>query len=68
MTIQWTEREAEAIRKMAEDKDMSEEAVVRQAIRLYQLHEHYFQEGYRHAWLDEKGDIVPKETGGCMGD
>jgi hypothetical protein len=68
MTIQWTEKEAEAIRKMAKEKDMPEEAVIRQAIRLYQLHDHNLQKGYRPAWLNKQGEVVPEEIGGCMGD
>ncbi len=53
---------------MAKEKDMSEEAVVRQAIRLYQLHDHNLQKGYRPAWLNKQGEVVPEEIGGCMGD
>jgi hypothetical protein len=41
VTINWTEREQEAIQRMARAKDLTEEAVVRQALRLSDLYEHH---------------------------
>jgi len=37
MTLNLTEKEMQAIEKLAEEKDLSKTALVRQAIRMYQI-------------------------------
>jgi len=68
MIINWTAREQEAIQRMARTMDMSEEAIVRQALRLYDLHESHIQKGHQLAWVDAQGQLVREPIGGGMGD
>ena len=63
----WTPREKQAIRQLAEDTELDEAAVLRQALRLYQWHHYKCKQGARPAWVDATGKLIP-ETGGCMGD
>ena len=55
MTLNLTEREMVALEALSAKKDMTKTAVIRQAIRLYQLLDAKQAKGERLVWEDEKG-------------
>lgn len=60
MTLNLSEKEMEVLNDMAKAKDMSKTAVVRQALRMYQLIDVKMCEGKRMIWL--KPDGTEEET------
>ena len=55
MTLNLTELEMVALEELSAKKDMTKTAVIRQAIRLYQLLDAKQAKGERLVWEDEKG-------------
>lgn len=69
MWISWSKKEREAMRQLAKVQDVSEKAVIRQALRLYQLDILRHAQGYRRSYRNDAGEVHPMEKhGGCMGD
>ncbi len=54
MTLNLTEREMVALEELSASKDMTKTAVIRQAIRLYQLLDAKLSKGERLVWEDDK--------------
>lgn len=52
------EREQNVLRQMSEQKDMSEEAVMRQALRMYQLVDMHLSAGSKIVFRKEDGTLV----------
>lgn len=60
-------REQEVLTQLAKQKDLSEEAVLRQALRMYQLTDMYMSQGYELAFWKPDGEIIrPLRTGPKM--
>lgn len=53
LTLNLTESEMKALTKLSEEKDMTKTAVLRQALRLYQLIEHRISHGEKLYLEDE---------------
>lgn len=61
------EREQMVLKQMSEQKDMSEEAVMRQALRMYQLVDLQLSLGHQVVFRNLKGEIIdPLYTGPKM--
>ena len=58
MTLNLPEPEMAAIDRLSKAKDLSKTAVVRQAIRLYELVDHRLAEGGRLMIRKPNGDVV----------
>lgn len=56
MTLNLTEREMDALEAMAAKKEMSKTALIRHALRLYQLVDVRLENGEKLFWEDGKGD------------
>lgn len=54
-----------ALTELAREQDMTEDAVMRCALRLYQMHNVRRKQGFHIVWLDEEGNPFPEMTGGC---
>lgn len=54
MTVRWTKGEAEAIAKLSEATELTNEAVLRQALRFYQLVHHRIADGETIAFSGDK--------------
>ena len=54
ITFNASAEEAEAIARLAADAQLSEEAVLRQALRLYQLHVRRLKEGETVTWSGDE--------------
>lgn len=54
MTLNLTEREMVALEELSAKKDLTKTAVIRQAIRLYQLLDAKMAKGERLVWEDDK--------------
>jgi hypothetical protein len=54
LTLNLTEAEMEVLERLAKEKDMSKTAVLRQALRLYQLIDHRIAQGEKLFFEDEK--------------
>lgn len=67
MLINWTDKEQEELTKLAKDKDMSEVQVMRQALRLYQLHSRRQMEGLRPQWVNNNNEVLDERPCGCGG-
>jgi hypothetical protein len=52
-----SDREAEVLTEIATRRDTSINAVMRQALRVYQLVDHYQREGMTLGFLDDQGDF-----------
>jgi len=65
--IDLTAGEVKALEELSKTKDMSEVAVIRQALRLYQLHNHKISQGCELVWhIDGKPEEDPlKHMRGC---
>lgn len=68
VTVGFNRREAALLEAMQAELDMSDEAIVRAALRLYQSVHERAKRGERMAWVDASGTLIPEEVGGCMGD
>lgn len=66
--VNLTEEEYEALREMAEGADLSFDALMKQALRVYNLVNVRQRDGYQMQWLDENGKPLPDMPVGCMGD
>ena len=66
MEINFSPKELEAIQELAKVKELSPEALIRQALRLYHFHEHKIASGLKIQWIDKDGKIEePLFFGGC---
>jgi len=65
--IKFTEKEKVALKELSKKKDLSPEAVIRQALRFYQLMHAYMSDGYSIRWVDKEGNenpaLAPKGCG-----
>jgi hypothetical protein len=68
LAVEWSSKEEQVIRQLAEDTDLSSAQVLRQALRLYQMYHYQVKEGLTMAWKNDQGQIVPEHSPGCMGD
>lgn len=69
MIVDLSNEEQLAVKEIAKDTDLSETAVIRQALRVYQLVRHRQSQGHTMAWLDSKGDIIESDMQcGCAAD
>jgi hypothetical protein len=63
--IELSEVELNALDAMAHDLEMSSNAVIRSARRLYQMQHIGRQLGYEYVTLDPNGDILEHKVYGC---
>ena len=68
LAVEWSPKEEQAIKQLAEETDLTNAGVLRQALRHYQYHQFRVKQGNQPAWLDEQGQRIPETGGGCMGD
>jgi DNA-binding CsgD family transcriptional regulator len=53
INVDLSERESEALREMALNKEMSETAVIKQGLRYYNLIDSHQKQGYQIAWIKD---------------
>jgi len=63
ITIDLSVEEHEALTEMSRFAEMSNEATIRQALRLYHIYREKGKAGHSIAWLDESGKLVQSEFG-----
>lgn len=63
-----TDKESEALQRLASEQGMSANQVMRAALRHYQMVTARARAGLRLAWLKPDDTIHVEPTGGCMGD
>lgn len=56
--LKLTQLEQKALKGLSIEQGMSELGIIRQALRLYQLCHHKFQEGSAIKWVNKKGEIA----------
>lgn len=65
LTLNLSTKEAEALTNMATAKDMSKTAVIRQALRAYQLMDSRLKQGEQMCFRKADGSIVELVVVGC---
>lgn len=66
--IDLTDKESEALMRLASQQGMSANNVMRAALRHYQMVTERARRGESIVWRDASGAPVIEEVGGCMGD
>ena len=62
--VKFTPQEQAVLAEMAKEQDLSEQGLLRQALRLYQAVHLEGKRGHRMAFVDEQGKLVPPRFAG----
>lgn len=65
LDVRWKPGEIAAIKKMAQEDEMSERNVILAGLRLRQLVRVKQREGLNLAWTNDKGELVREPVFGC---
>lgn len=65
VTVNLTVREKQAAEDLALRLDLTEESILRQGLRLYQMERHRAEMGHARFWKDADGNEVKEHAHGC---